>query len=231
MNALKTEYLGEPIWLLPQKGLYLPRRQTLLVADTHFGKAATFRSAGIPVPAGTTATDLSRLSDLLEATGATRLVVLGDFFHAAAGRVAGTMDAIATWIDEHRRLSVMIIRGNHDEQAGDPPNEWQCECLDEFVEPPFVYRHHPAPHEDGYPLCGHMHPSVYISDRHGPGLTAPCFWFTARCAVLPAFGGFTGRAAIQRDVGDRVFAVCADAVLEIPPSKGRLRNRSARSRR
>jgi len=54
-------------------------------ADLHLGKAATFRRAGIPVPEGTSARDLARLATLVRDTGADRLLILGDLFHARVG--------------------------------------------------------------------------------------------------------------------------------------------------
>ncbi len=219
MTAHLTEIAGEATQLLLDKGLYLPRRQTLLVADPHFGKAATFRGAGIPIPTGTTADDLAIVGSMLAATGAQRLIILGDFFHAAAGRADRTMATIESWIAERRQLEIVIVRGNHDEQAGDPPRDWGCRCVNVLIEPPFVFQHHPTESPHGYALAGHLHPSVYIADRHGAGLTAPCFWFTAAYGVLPALGRFTGRAVIDRQAEDRVFAVCGERVHEVPARK------------
>ena len=41
---------GEQLDLLPEKAIWWPRRRTLLVADVHCGKDATFRAMGVPVP-------------------------------------------------------------------------------------------------------------------------------------------------------------------------------------
>ena len=65
--------------------LWWPAARMVMVADVHFGKAATFRRAGQPVPHGTTADNLARLDALLAATGADHLVFLGDFLHARSG--------------------------------------------------------------------------------------------------------------------------------------------------
>src|SRR6185436_15640126 len=45
---------GEELLLLPERAAYWPAKRALFVADYHLGKAASFRSAGIPLPAGTT---------------------------------------------------------------------------------------------------------------------------------------------------------------------------------
>ena len=53
---------------LPERAVYSAESGMLVVADVHFGKAATFRAAGVPVPSGTTQGNLARLSALIEAT-------------------------------------------------------------------------------------------------------------------------------------------------------------------
>jgi metallophosphoesterase superfamily enzyme len=40
--------------LLPQRALLDTASRSLMVADLHLGKAATFRAHGLPVPSGTT---------------------------------------------------------------------------------------------------------------------------------------------------------------------------------
>ena len=73
------------IVLLPGSAAVLPASATLLVADLHLGKAATFRKAGIPVPEGSAQRDLARLADLVVRHAVRRLLVLGDLFHARSG--------------------------------------------------------------------------------------------------------------------------------------------------
>ena len=116
-----TALCGEQIELLAARALHWPRERTVFVADVHLGKAAAFRAGGVPLPRGSTAADLARLTSILRETGARRLVVLGDFLHAAAGRVAALDRAFRAWRDEHAAVDVMLVRGNHDDRAGDPP--------------------------------------------------------------------------------------------------------------
>ena len=76
---------GESVELLAERAIHWPGGHTLFVADVHLGKAAAFRAGGVAIPRGATAHDLARLDGLIERTRARRLVVLGDFLHAAAG--------------------------------------------------------------------------------------------------------------------------------------------------
>ncbi|HWW70845.1 MAG TPA: hypothetical protein VN089_12960, partial [Duganella sp.] len=64
-GTLAIGLAGEQVLLLPEKALYWPREKMLIVADIHFGKAASFRALGVPVPGGTTADNLRALDGLL----------------------------------------------------------------------------------------------------------------------------------------------------------------------
>ena len=103
---------GEEVRLLPERALFWPRTATLVVADLHWGKGATFRAAGIPIPMGSTSDDLDRLDAALRRTAADRLIVLGDLFHARVGRIATrTLAELRRWRDLRAGLEIMLVRG------------------------------------------------------------------------------------------------------------------------
>ena len=196
--------------------MYWPRAETLFVADTHWGKDATFRAAAIAVPGGTLRDDLDRLGAIIMRTGARRLIVLGDLLHAKKGRAPGTLDAIKAWRACHTDLDVLLVRGNHDQGAGDPPDEWGFQCVDApYLLAPFVLQHEPQPATEGYTLAGHIHPAVNLSGAGRQSVRLPCFWFGRRVGVLPAFGSFTGCAAIKACQGDKVFVVAEGEVIRM----------------
>lgn len=215
-GELVIDLAGERVILLPERALFWPRAATLLVADVHIGKAATMRAAALPLPGGTTSGDLARLGAALERTRARRLVVLGDLLHARAGRAPQTLAAVAAWRQEQNALEIELVRGNHDRGAGDPPAEWDIACVDApRVLPPFVLQHHPAVSADGYALAGHIHPAVQLVGAGRQRVKLACFWFGAQVGVLPAFGGFTGTALVEPQVGDRVFVIADDEVVAV----------------
>ena len=215
-GTIRIDLQGESLVLLPERALFWERTGTLIVADAHLGKAAAFRAAAIPMPGGTTTEALSRLTAALDRNGARRLLLLGDFFHAKSGRASQTLVAISSWRDRHEDLEIVLVRGNHDLGAGDPPSEWGFACCDEpCLEPPFVFRHHPAEEKDGYVLAGHIHPAVSLSGLGGQREKLPCFLFGERIGLLPAFGGFTGGASVRPRRGDRVFVLAGDDVVSI----------------
>ena len=216
-SDLRIALAGESLVLLPERALLWEREAALVVADVHLGKAAAFRAAGLPLPGGTTTETLDRLSSALIRTDARRLILLGDFFHARAGRAARTLEAIVAWRARHPDLRVLLVRGNHDRGAGDPPPEWGFDCQDEpWPETPFALRHHPATEAGAYVLAGHVHPAISLSGFGRQRERLPVFIFGAAVGLLPSFGAFTGSASVRPVRGDRVFAVAGDEVVAIP---------------
>jgi DNA ligase-associated metallophosphoesterase len=225
-GSLTIEWHGERLALLRQRAVHWSRCSTLIIADPHFGKAAAFRSAGIPVPGGTTACDLGRLSELLNARRADRLIILGDLLHARGGRAESTFKEIARWRANHHQLDIIIVRGNHDAHAGDPPDDWRFRCIDPpMIQPPLAFAHEPCPRKGCGVLAGHIHPGASLHDESGMSMRLPCFIFRDDHAVLPAFGTFTGLHPVRprRGSQDRVFAVGPDRVVEVARERARRR--------
>jgi DNA ligase-associated metallophosphoesterase len=210
----EVEVAGARLVLLAERALWWPARGTLVVADLHLGKAATFRAAGIPIPRGSTTDDLARLDRALERTGAESLVILGDLFHARVGREApATLALLGGWRARRHALDVLLVRGNHDVGAGDPPTELGVRCVDEPWEaPPFQLRHHPEA-STAYVLAGHVHPAVRLGGHGGLSERLPAFVFGERVGLLPAFGSFTGGGHVPLAPGDRVYVIAEDEVL------------------
>jgi len=207
---------GEPVVMLPQRALFVPSLRTVLVADIHWGKAAAFRAAHIPIPSGTTASDLARLSDVLHTTQAEQLIVLGDLLHARAGRHAAVLHAIAAWRVAHAHVRMQLVRGNHDRGAGDPPDSLDITCVDApFVLGPFACAHYPEPSVVGYVLAGHVHPHVSLRGRGHQSMRLPCFALGERVGVLPAFSSFTGGGMYVQTPSDRIFAIADDQVIAV----------------
>jgi DNA ligase-associated metallophosphoesterase len=211
-GAVALEVAGEHLILLPQKAAYWARLRMLIVADIHFGKAAAFRSFGIPVPRGTTTENLDALDALLAATGAGHILFLGDFLHARASHAAGTQAAMLAWRERHPDLLLTLVRGNHDAHAGDPAANLAIDLVDEpYTVGPFAFCHHPDIAADAYVLAGHVHPAYVLASRFEK-LRLPCFVVGRTRAILPSFGAFTGGYTVRAEPGERIFVTSGEAV-------------------
>lgn len=213
----EIELAGRPLVLLADKAAYLPDEHCLLIADAHVGKAVSFRKLGVPVPRGTTTDTLARVTALVTATGARRVIFLGDFLHSEHSHAASTLGALARWRREQPELKLTLVRGNHDDRAGDPPADLGFEVVDEpLLLGGLALCHHPRAVPGAYVLAGHWHPCISVGGRALDRLRLPCFWFGEAVGVLPAFGGFAGMHPIRRAEGDRVYAVAQGQVVSLP---------------
>ena len=215
---LAVEVGGAQLLLLPEKAVWWPAERTLLVADVHLGKAVTFRALGVPVPRGTTSETLAALSALVERWPARRVVFLGDFLHSAQAHAPATLGALARWRARHAGLALTLVRGNHDDRAGDPPPKLGIDVVDEpLAVAGLALCHHPRRLAGAsYTLAGHLHPCISLHGRANDRLRLPCFHFGVAVGVLPAFGAFTGMHRIEPRAGDRIFPVAGDVVRALP---------------
>jgi uncharacterized protein len=223
---LRIRLAGEDALLHPSGTLFLSAHETLLVADAHFGKAVSFRKLGVPVPRGTTSETVARLDAAIADTKARRVVFLGDFLHSVRSHSAGTLAVLHEWRERHPDLAVTLVRGNHDDRAGDPPQSLRFEVVDEpLMLGAFALCHHPKAVEGSYVLAGHWHPCISVAGRAFERLRLPCFWMgddtgqlpRQAVGILPAFGSFTGMHRIEPRAGDRIFPVAGDVVRALPP--------------
>jgi len=214
---MNVEIAGEELVCSELRSLYWPRRETLFVADVHLGKAAGMRSAALPIPLGTSERTLRRLSATVLHFRPERLVILGDLWHCAAGRVEPEEALFQTWLDTHHELEVVLIEGNHDRKSGPLPGRFRVAEYESLEEPPFLYCHEPY-ESDSYVLCGHIHPGVSVGTTGLRPLNLPCFWFTDRIGVLPAFGEFTGFGALTPHATDEIVAIGDARLHRISPA-------------
>jgi DNA ligase-associated metallophosphoesterase len=212
MSDLGIELAGERVLLLAQKALYWPHERMLVVADIHFGKAAAFRSLGVPVPRGTTTENLAQLDLLIDQYGARQVVFLGDFLHSKAAHAKPTQDALLAWRHSRQDLLLTLVRGNHDRHAGDPADKLGITLVDEpFTLGPFSFCHHPDTAAPGYVLAGHIHPVFVLATRFD-ALRLPCFVAGPQRMILPSFGAFTGGYVITPEQSDRIWVSSGESI-------------------
>ncbi len=207
-RTIEVDLAGQCFHLFAESGLFWPLQSMLFIADTHFGKEATFRRHGIPVPAGTTKATLARITFMLNQTGAQRLCILGDMFHAKSSLSKDVCQSLEKFLVDHCGIKITLVRGNHDSSVGQLPKDWQVETVDPgLIIGKVGLGHHPGELPEGADiyLCGHIHPAIHVSSRSESLGKLPCFWYSRGQLVLPAIGEFTGTHIVKLAVGDKAW--------------------------
>lgn len=215
--ALRVQ--GEELLLHPQRAVLWSRRNTVIVADTHFGKSSYFSRNGIAVAVGTDDADRHRLTRLVRETGAERLIILGDFLHAPIEADSQEALDLAAWANSLAPAHIEVIAGNHDRGA---PERW-ASCISwrrsVWREPPFLFVHDATDvHDPGlaqFTLSGHIHPVLRLPGSRNRRVRVPVFWRRATGLVLPSFGQFTGGFPVRVAPTDEVFAAGPSAVVRL----------------
>jgi DNA ligase-associated metallophosphoesterase len=221
-SATEASAADADIVLMPGRAAFLPATSTLLVADLHLGKAATFRHRGIPVPEGSAQEDLARLAQLVAATRARRLLVLGDLFHARSGCTARVFEEFTATRMLFQKTEVLLVAGNHDRSVGRlPPGLGIDSILRTLDEPPFHFVHEPGTplpepdRDEPFTVAGHIHPTIRVGSPSGDRLTDRCFLAEPGLLVMPAFGSFTGGHRVAPSDRARVWIARDDGVVEV----------------
>ena len=216
-----------PVILLPDRALLLPESQSLIIADLHLGKSATFRRQGLPVPEGSTKADLARLSTLIETQHPTQLIIAGDLVHSSLGLSPDITQTFLSWLS---RLSIplSITEGNHDSHAALSKRQLPLKILPHLHLDGLLITHDPADLPAGQSgIAGHLHPAAKIGPtRRGkhphpssPHLRLPGFYLkNNEHLILPAFSEFTGTHPIRFQENDHFYTELRGHISEIPPT-------------
>lgn len=203
---------GEDFVLLPEKAIWWPAQQTLILADLHLGKSMHFRKAGIPLPLLSQQKDFVVLEKLLQTPQLKQVLFLGDLFHSSYN---SDWELLGQLISQHQHLRYTLVQGNHDILHENQYKRFGFEVFDFLHVGPFLFTHEPVENPSAYNVYGHIHPGVRLAGGGGQKLRLPCFFFSEKYAVLPSFGKLTGLFALAPKKTDRIFAISEDKIFRL----------------
>jgi uncharacterized protein len=202
-------FAGEELVLLAERAVLWPKHRILMLADVHFGKSATFRASGIPVPEGECQADLDRITKLVKAHEVSHLIIIGDFYHSGIP-LTDSLESMLRSFRDNLQAQITLVRGNHDS------HRHRLLPMEERIRlAPFEIVHDPAHRTaDGCAIAGHLHPLCRIG--RGSKSRLPCFVITESLLVLPAFGSFTSGHVIASAPGQSLYPIANHAVYPMP---------------
>lgn len=211
-GGFKIRLKGEELWLLPDKALYWPEQQTLVVSDIHLGKAGHFRKNGIPVPAIVHHHDLFILTELCQRFDVRHLIFLGDLFHSDPN---AQWRQFEDWVAQYATFRMTLVKGNHDILSDKSYTDLGLDVVDDLTMGPFFWTHEKELKEGLYNISGHLHPGIKLHGAAKQGLKIPCFYFSPDYGYMPAFGQFTGLYGLRKRKEDKVFGIANGQVFSM----------------
>jgi DNA ligase-associated metallophosphoesterase len=207
MNAHVFDFHGARLLALPSGALFWPGEGMLTVSDLHLGKSARLSSVGgAQLPPYECRETLFRLAADLDATGAERILCLGDSFDAPEMAAALPAEDRARLQRLQTGRDWLWIEGNHDPG---PPAIGGAHRV-EMRAGPLSFRHIAT--EASAEVSGHYHPKARITVR-GRVLSRPCFLLDADRLILPAYGAYTGGLRTDSATLSDLMAADACAIL------------------
>jgi uncharacterized protein len=198
--------------------VFWEQEKILILSDLHLGKTGHFRKSGIAVPHAVMKEDMQRLVDAIQFFKPKQLVVVGDMFHSVENK---EHNLFFKWRHDLAQVEILLVKGNHDIV----PHEWYAHAAVQVAEKIFIkndiaFVHHiedvqEEEKENFYFFSGHIHPAVNIRGLGKQSLRFPCFYFTKKFAVLPAFGKFTGTYLVEPAKNEKAFAVVNNSVIPV----------------
>ena len=206
--------LDQKFWLSAQRAVYWEAQKALILSDLHFGKTGHFRKAGIAVPQAVFKEDLQRLVSLIQFFGPKQIIAVGDLFHSKANL---ELELFKRWRHDFAQLDFHLVKGNHDILGGDWYKAAGLTVTEGVMQVGDIHFSHEdcSEAEGAFTFCGHLHPGVVINGAGKQTVRLPCFYFSDRQCILPAFSRFTGTANVRPSKKDTVFAIAGDALIKL----------------
>ena len=126
------------------------------------------------------------------------------------------MAAIKNWRQQHATMQCILVRGNHDLKAGDPPQDLEIAVVSEpYLIGDFALQHIPKPHATHHVIAGHVHPTFRLQGKGRQRLLLPCFHHNQFITLLPLFGDFTGGFVMDKKENTIIFVTDSKCVWSI----------------
>lgn len=187
--------------LLPERAVYWPSKQWLLIADLHLGKAEHFQKNSIPLSNEVHQRDYNILEALIRQYKPEKVIFLGDLFHS---RENTSVAVFAEFIKQFT-CEFILIEGNHDIMQTGVYQAMKVNCIGEILQAEdLILSHEPLSEipEGLINVFGHIHPGYRLRGKGMQTLLLPCFALSGQQFFMPAFGATTGLHSLKLKKGE-----------------------------
>ena len=202
------------VWLDARRALWLAASRLLVVADLHWGYAASHRATGNLLPKWGDGDIAARLGSLLRDYEPAEMIWLGDSLHALPGR-----ESAERFMADHAGTPISVVAGNHDFR-------WKRAAGRSLSRGGYFLHHGDrdlAPPAGQVEIIGHHHPAISWRDGAGGSLKLPALVDTPRRLILPAFSPWSAGTPWNTRLrpGESLWGVSARRIFHLPHAPGR----------
>lgn len=201
---MNIELKGEELVLLAEKAIYWASKKALLITDLHLGKTSHLRKNGLPLSLNSQFSTIENLEALIKKLDVDHLYILGDLFHSTLN---SEWDSFRNFRSKHLNINFVLIKGNHDIIADQLYTNINIIVYKTLRLEPFILSHEPLIEPNAYNLVGHIHPGIILKGKGRMFNKLPCFYFSEKIGILPAFGTLTGLAKIEIEKNAKVYGI------------------------
>ena len=185
--------------------IWFAAERLLVVADLHWGYAASHRSRGNLVPWWGDDEIEQRLLALIRDYQPGEMIWLGDVVHAAEGA------ARAEGFLRQSPVPVFLLAGNHDRR-------WQAAGVRSVVRSNWFFHHgdaSPALPVRGVEVIGHHHPAASWYDGAGTYVKLPALVVAPRRIILPAFSPWSAGTPWRAAGDEKIWAIAPTRIFPL----------------
>ncbi|MDY6761708.1 MAG: metallophosphoesterase [Candidatus Nanohaloarchaea archaeon] len=200
--------------------VYDPVTDAVVVADLHLGLESLMADSGVYMPKVQLEEAKDDLSTLVEETGATRVIVLGDIKHEFSETSYGEREEVQDLLDMLADTveDVLLVKGNHDNYLVYAVEDYENVELSEYFLRDgalFVHGHEDVDNletqEADCVVMGHEHPALTLRDEIGVAEKLPAFLYGELrdgrdLLVLPAFSALAEGSQVNRVDEDELLS-------------------------
>ena len=174
--------------------LYHPNLDLVVVSDVHLGLEGSMTSKGSYVPKFQLEEMKKELEEIIEETGAKRILVNGDLKNefSTSYTEKQEIDEFLDFLSENFE-GVILIKGNHDTILDNTAEKQGLELKESFKDDGYLFAHGHEEVEEEFDvlIIGHEHPALSLTDDVGVKEKIPCLLYGeisgGKLIVMPAY--------------------------------------------
>lgn len=201
------EIEGEEMELLPERAIFWPAMELLLIADIGwvFTKKTVIAS-GLE--------ELEHIKEVVQKKSVKRVLLLGDVAPEGRSFDKELLVEIKIWSQNLRCPFYIAFPKTPYISIEEAKGYGVAAWADPLIIPPFAFSKDPHENDKYFTFSGHVHPQIVLK-KGKDRVFFPCFQVKQHQAILPSFTDDAAPQAISWTSEERIFAIDGSTIISI----------------